>query len=74
MKVSHHDHDIETYIGSHSNKCSLQIKHPRGGASVRELKQRKNAEKAKFADKPTRKKYSNTWSKNRKNNKEDTNL
>ena len=53
--------------------ANLKLQHPRGRASVKERKQKKNAKKGKVADKATRNNYTRKWSKKRKNDKEDTN-
>ena len=71
MKVRHHDHETGAYIGPYCNKCNLQLQHPRGRASVKELKQRKNAHKVKFADKAIRNKFNKKWSKKRNHDGED---
>ena len=73
LKVRHHDHEAGAYIGPYCNKYNLQLQHPRGRASVKDLKQRKNAKKGKFADKATRNNYNRKWSKKRNHDGEDTN-
>ena len=60
-KVRHHNHETGAYIGPCCNKCNLELQHPRGRASVKDLKQRENAKKGKVADKATR----NNFNKNR---------
>ena len=40
-----------TYIGPYCNKCDLQLQHPRERTSVKELKQRKNAQKVSLLTK-----------------------
>ena len=57
LNVRHHDHETRAYLGPYCNKCNLQLQHPRGRVSVKDRKQRKNAKKEKFADKPTRNKF-----------------
>ena len=61
-KVRHHDHETE---------CNLQLQHPRGRALVKDLKQRKNAKKGKFADTATQNNYSRKLSKKRNYDGED---
>ena len=73
LKVRHHDHETGTYIGSHCNTCNLQLQHPSGRVSVKDRKQRKNAKKEKFADKATRNKFNEKWSKKRNHDGEDNN-
>ena len=41
LKIRHHDHETGAYIGPYCNKCNLQLKHPRGRASVKDGNQRK---------------------------------
>ena len=71
--VRHHDHETWANIGAYCNKCNLQLQHSRERASVKDRKQRKNANKGKFAHKATRNKFNKKWSKKRNHDGEDNN-
>ena len=55
----------------HTVTNAILLQHPRGRVSVKDRKQRKNAQKVKFADKATLNKFNTKWSKKRNHDGED---